>query len=336
MTRKIPRDSSFLEWSQNIFVQSKYSYSIIKKGFWYSPIKIPFAQDRNVCKKIHQLYSHEKYSNVFDSQVLLSGLDEPHQYLENGVLFTGSAGHYHYLIDGLINLTAEMFNDYETIYVDADLSDDQTKFLKAYVLALTGKNINTEAIGSHVYGLLNICVPTNHLNNMVEKVKFFRQAISNMDALSCELKNSIVYVSRKNAKYRRLLNESELIETIQNEFNVICTSNESMSLFEQLSYYRNTKVILGPHGAGLTNLIFSKKPQLLMEFFYPPMQFFYKKLAESISSQFHQIECQTPFVNPEIMRIDNNDMTISTKAVTECLNNYLKNNKKFKLWPFFS
>ena len=33
-----------------------------------------------------------------------------------------------------------------------------------------------------------------YIEKYIEKVKFFRQAISNMDALSCELKNSIVYL----------------------------------------------------------------------------------------------------------------------------------------------
>jgi len=336
MARKIPRDISFLEWLQNNFVQSKYSYSIIKRGFWYSPLKIPITQNRNVCMKIHRLYAYQKYLNVFDSEILLSELDEPSQYLENGVLFTGSAMHYHYLIDGLMNLTNEMFNDYEKIYVDADLSDDQNKFLRGYVSTLTDKDIKIEVIDSQVYGLINICVPTNHENNMAEKVKFFRQNLSKMSTISRDLNNSIVYISRNKAKYRRLLNEPELIEIIEKKFNAIFTINENMSLFDQLNYYRNTKVVLGPHGAGLTNLIFSKNPELLIEFFLPPQQPFFKRLAEAISSQYYQIECQCPIMNPEPKRLNNNDMTISTELVAEFLNDYLKKNKKFKYWPLFS
>jgi hypothetical protein len=245
------------------------------------------------------------------------------------LLFTGDKIHYHYLIFGLLNLTADMFDDYEKIYVDEDFTYDQNKFLSDYILILTGKNIKIECIKKNTfYALLNCGVPHNIPFRMIEKLNSFKKTIFNIDPKYNESKNSIVYVSRKNTKYRKVLNESELIETIQKKFDVICVSNEDLSLFDQFIFYRNTKVILGASGGGLTNLIFTKTPKLLMEFTIPPPVYFFSVIAKSLSVQYKEIICQVPFLNPELLRINNNDMVVPIKLVEEYLCNYIKKNKK--------
>jgi capsular polysaccharide biosynthesis protein len=163
---------------------------------------------------------------------------------------------------------------------------------------------------------------------MIEKLNSFKKTIFNMDPKYNELKNSIVFVSRKNSKYRKVLNESELIEKIGKKFGVICVSNEDMSLFDQFIFYRNTEVILGASGAGLTNLIFAKTPKLLMELTLPPSVDFFSVMAKSLSVQYKEIICQVPFLNPELRRINNNDIVVPIKLVIEYLGNYIKKYKK--------
>ena len=328
-TQKNIINTSVLEWSQNKFVQNNFSYSIIKKGFWEPSLKMPFTYNRSICMTLHQIYSKLKYSIKLNSENAHTALDGELEYLENGLLFTGDKGHYHYLIHGLLNLTADMFDDYEKIYVDEDYTYDQNKFLSDYILILTGKNIKIECIKKNkFYALINCGVPHNNPFHMIEKLNSFKKTIFNMDLKYNELKNSIVYVSRKNSKYRKVLNESELIETIQKKFDVICVSNEDMSLFNQFIFYRNAEVILGASGAGLTNLIFTKKPKLLMEFTIPPPVNFFSVIDKSLSVQYKEIMCQVPFLNQELWRANNNDMVVPIKLVEECLCNYIKKNKK--------
>jgi hypothetical protein len=278
---------------------------------------------------LHQIYSKKKYSIVLSSKDTHMALDEELEYLENGLLFTGDKGHYHYLIHGLLNLTAAMFDDYEKIYVDEDFTYDQNKFLSDYILILTGKNIKIECIKKNrIYGLLNCGVPHNIHSYNIENLNSFRKKLFNMIPKYNELKNSIVYVSRKNSKFRNVLNESELIETIRKKFDVICLNNEDMSLFNQLIFYRNKKVIIGPSGSGLTNLIFAKTPKLLVEFTIPPPVGYFRTMAKLLSVQYKEIICQVPYLNTELKRLNNNDMIVPIKLVTEYLGDYIKNNKK--------
>jgi capsular polysaccharide biosynthesis protein len=331
--QKIIIDTSIAEWSQNKFVQNNFSYSTIKKGFWYTTLKMPITYDRNICMKLHRIYSVQKYLNALNNKtmhmILDIGTKKEIVYLENGLLFTGDTVHYHYLIFGLRILKSNMFDDYEKIYVDEELTYDQNKFLSDYILILTGKNIKIECVKKNqIYGLLNCGVPHNIPFYNIENLNSFRKKLFNMIPKYNELKNSIVYVSRKNSKFRNVLNESELIETIRKKFDVICLNNEDMSLFNQLIFFRNKKVIIGPSGGGLTNLIFAKTPKLLVEFTIPPPVDYFRVMAKLLSVQYKEIICQVPYLNTELKRLNNNDMIVPIKLVTEYLGDYIKNNKK--------
>lgn len=71
-----------------------------------------------------------------------------------------------------------------------------------------------------------------------------------------EQTNRKIYISRSNASLRRVVNENELISFLKDEgFEVVHL--EKMSVFDQTKAFCESKVIMGPHGSGFSNLIFS-------------------------------------------------------------------------------
>lgn len=75
-----------------------------------------------------------------------------------------------------------------------------------------------------------------------------------------------VYISRSRSSQRKLLNEVELEGIFRGKgFAVVFL--ESLTLNEQIKIFRRAKVIVAPHGAGLTNLVFCKNLQYLIEIF---------------------------------------------------------------------
>lgn len=73
-----------------------------------------------------------------------------------------------------------------------------------------------------------------------------------------------LYVSRQDASCRRVLNEAELLPLLQaNGFEVL--SLENMTFVEQIQCFSDAAVIMGPHGAGLTNLLFAAKQTRIIE-----------------------------------------------------------------------
>ncbi len=65
-----------------------------------------------------------------------------------------------------------------------------------------------------------------------------------------------IYISRSKAKDRRVLNEEELLAFLKTLGFKVCHLEE-MTFKEQAKLFSRAEVVVSPHGAGLTNVIFS-------------------------------------------------------------------------------
>ncbi|QEC41038.1 glycosyltransferase family 61 protein [Pseudobacter ginsenosidimutans] len=75
-----------------------------------------------------------------------------------------------------------------------------------------------------------------------------------------------IYISRRHAKKRKVLNEEALIQLLIGEgFQVF--SPEKMSLEEQAALYRQAEIIIAPHGASQVNLLFCHPGATIIEIF---------------------------------------------------------------------
>jgi hypothetical protein len=68
-------------------------------------------------------------------------------------------------------------------------------------------------------------------------------------------KKSRLYISRRKPSARVVVNEMDLISPLSQLGFQICWLEE-MPFEEQVRLFRNAEIVVGPHGAGLTNLIF--------------------------------------------------------------------------------
>lgn len=77
-----------------------------------------------------------------------------------------------------------------------------------------------------------------------------------------------LYLERGKTKQRRILNEDKVVSLLSKKgFKSIDPG--SMSFPEQILYFSNAEHVVSPHGAALTNLIFSKKLKSAFECFSP-------------------------------------------------------------------
>ena len=77
-----------------------------------------------------------------------------------------------------------------------------------------------------------------------------------------------IYISRDKARARNVVNESELINLLENHgFRTVYL--EDLSFLEQVSLFSSARFIVSPHGAGLTNLIFCRPRTKVLELFSP-------------------------------------------------------------------
>ncbi len=77
-----------------------------------------------------------------------------------------------------------------------------------------------------------------------------------------------LYVSRRTAQYRRVHNEAAVEDLLRaHGFEVVLP--ERLSLQQQIETFRSARLIVAPHGAALTNLLFCQPGTRVLEFFAP-------------------------------------------------------------------
>ncbi|HCV33016.1 MAG TPA: hypothetical protein DGO89_24505 [Microcoleaceae bacterium UBA9251] len=77
-----------------------------------------------------------------------------------------------------------------------------------------------------------------------------------------------IYISREKASYRRIVNEKDVIGCLE-KFGFRTVKLETMSVAEQALCLAAAKVVVAPHGAGLTNLVFCNPGTKVIEIFAP-------------------------------------------------------------------
>ncbi|MBE9097329.1 tetratricopeptide repeat protein [Tychonema sp. LEGE 07203] len=77
-----------------------------------------------------------------------------------------------------------------------------------------------------------------------------------------------IYISREKASYRRIVNEEEVVGCLE-KFGFRAVNLETMSVAEQAACLAAAKVVVAPHGGGLTNLVFCTPGTKVIEIFSP-------------------------------------------------------------------
>lgn len=103
-----------------------------------------------------------------------------------------------------------------------------------------------------------------------------------------------LYVSRRDAPHRSLANEADLIEQLS-ELGFVEVIPSELSYKEQIATFSAAKVVVGPHGAGLTNIGFLPNPALVIEIFSAAYRHLvYYVLSRLKGAQYEAIVSGTP------------------------------------------
>lgn len=104
-----------------------------------------------------------------------------------------------------------------------------------------------------------------------------------------------IFISRKNSKNRRLINENKVIE-ISKKYNFEIVYPEEMTFIEQVKLFSQTEYIIGSTGAAFTNIIFCPQNVKIMSIIPKKYMFYgYSTIAKIIN-----LECL--FLNAEVIK----------------------------------
>jgi len=177
-------------------------------------------------------------------------------------------GYYHWMIDVLPRLSLlEQFETLQSIpiIVPAGIAPYQYESLR--LVGISPDRIIEFNADHWQVDLLYFPSPLGGLGNPSPwAITWLREHIFNELGIMNSTPSRFIYITRRDARIRRIINEDQIIELLKKKgFEIVCPGE--LSFAEQVRIFAQARVVIGPHGAGLTNMVFAPHNALLIELF---------------------------------------------------------------------
>ena len=186
------------------------------------------------------------------------------------------ADYGHWLVDGLprLALVEERFNLADLGFIVSACHGRAMQEVYEDSLALFGiRRDQIVEIGEEPVAVDRLIYPspmTERLWHIAPRcVSVLEQLAARVRAHPCGRPR--VYVSRNNAGRRRLRNEAELLPVLR-QHGFLIVEPEVLTLYQQIGLFRNARIVVGDHGAALTNVAFAAGSPTLFALTSPFMQ----------------------------------------------------------------
>lgn len=98
-----------------------------------------------------------------------------------------------------------------------------------------------------------------------------------------------IYITRHKAKYRKVINEQKVVDLL-NQYGFTTIELETISVVEQVRLFANAKVIVSPHGSGLTNIMFCKPGTTVIELVSPNyIRHYYWVISKQLQLKYYYL-----------------------------------------------
>lgn len=151
--------------------------------------------------------------------------------------------------------------------------------------------------------VLLIPTPVPRITPPKEALLSVRSALG-VSTLPADERDLIVYVSRAAEPTRRVANESSLLRSISTAFPQypLVVFNGSMAPQDAIDLFQRARVVIGPHGAGLSHILFSAPGTAVVEFIFmadPPLMFWHT--ASALDQEYWALPVpQSYYMQPEM------------------------------------
>ncbi len=300
----------------------------INLNFFLTDANGTFITNRNLDENIKEKSSVYKINNL---KILLLSIKKILTFnfeiiLKPTVWFTDnwSNGYFHWLLDALPRLN-EFSTNNSHINIILPQQFDNQEYIKQSLGTLGFKNVkfmHSEKIYlfRKLYFQTHVA-PTGNYNE--QNLLILRKTlIKNINSDILNL-NERIYISRSKANRRKIINEQELIPILKKyKFKIV--NFEDFSWLQQTSICSNAKIMIGLHGAGLTNMLFMPENSKILELRRKDdaQNNCYFSLASALNINYYYQLCE---VDDYSKTTQENDFYINTEKfegnITEILNN---------------
>lgn len=295
-------------------------------GEWFPLVQTGMLFTQQMAQAPDSLLRKSQFARFVSKTHVLLELPHAHRAIDTGLLIGGSTNYYHWLIDflprfHLLDKAGIAIKNYPII-----VNSGQTPF-QMETLDLLGirQEQLIEVNAGEVLAVGKLVAPAILSTNTFvaqEALNWLRQFGLNHLARECANRKRRLFISRADATVRRLINEDEVYDSLE-PLGFERFVPGAHSFIEQVEAFSNAECIIGPHGAGLTNLVFAPPNALIIDIknTFSAAQFF-ETLAGQLKLSY------APLVGEAIMtdasrKKHDRDMRIEPRLVIEALRSYL-------------
>lgn len=202
---------------------------------------------------------------------------------------TGGETYYHFMCDVLAKLHILEMQGIKAGDFDHILLNTLDKpFVRDLVNMLHFKETQLRALDQgHGYRVERLVVPSpvSILGSPHKAIAaFFQKHLPRPTPPSGQKRR--LWISRKNTKARVLFQEEKLHGFLKKHGFSICEL-ENLSVADQMGFFFGASLVVAPHGAGLTNLLFTRPNTLVLEMFsFGSINQCYRVLASTMKSRY--------------------------------------------------
>ena len=173
--------------------------------------------------------------------------------------------YYHFLFDFLPKLLhyKDKFDDIDAIVINGPRPSWQLRILSLLEInkEIIVMNNKYSIVSKKIYApsyLSLISHPNRLVVDTISQLKHFKDS----SGLSKGLK--FLYVSRQAQSSRRILNHQEF-NSLLVPYGFVEIRPEEYSFQQQIGFFNNAEIVIGPHGAGLSNIVFCQEDTKIVE-----------------------------------------------------------------------
>ncbi|HEX2825413.1 MAG TPA: glycosyltransferase family 61 protein [Burkholderiales bacterium] len=249
----------------------------LESGWLYTPLCVPIGAERCTTLDLHRVYSRDKYDVVY-TDAFAEALDAcAVPSVENIFVLSAPRNYWHFIMDCVPRLCfAAVMPDLRerALLVDAGATATERE-----VIARAAAQVGMEALR---------LVPAAHPLQPIAQAA----CPGYIDRYSATaLWDEMLYPAaarprrgierlfvRRAARMRRLVNEDALVEALA-RIGFTAVDPGALGFEEQVATFADARVIVGVHGAALTNVLFAPRGATFVELYTTVHQPFYAELA---------------------------------------------------------
>jgi hypothetical protein len=197
---------------------------------------------------------------------------------------TGNTGYFHWIFESLprLKLLEEVVDDIDYLIVPYNLKRFHLETLN--LLGFPEEKLLKINDGAHLL-CERLFVPSIPRQVPMWACEFLRDSFLPGDVAE---PHRLIYISRKDALYRKITNETEVEDYLRGiGFEIVQMSG--LTFLEQVKICAEARIVVAAHGAGLSNTVFCKNAKIL-EFFPPSyINASFRILANQVGNEYYYI-----------------------------------------------